>query len=397
MTAATSILGLCFEPLDVLFFRDGRPFGAATRASSGLPMPQTLAGAIWTALLQRHGSEFSFGKLATEAKKLATNPSAADWTTAIERAGGPAWVARIVVRGPWIARMPAEMNQSPEALVPAPAVLHMTKKVASGNLHRLCPLREPPPGWRDSVPADQKDLRPLWLKHSDPSEPVTGFLTRRGLETFLAGDIPAPADLIKGDELFAFDHRTGIEISADQLTAKEGGIYGASFLALRTPYTARELGDDSPQSPAVVLYAEVKMPIDAGPNPFDGITTISLGGEGRRAKVTVVPRFDWPSVKPTVPKPRPLLFQTTPGIYDAGWMPACLRGRLVAAAMPGAVAVSGWDLARGSPKPTRFAAAAGSVYFLNELPNNLPEGLSDQAIDRQQGWGCFIQGAWNDE
>ena len=358
---------------------------------------QTLAGAIWTALLQRHGSEFNFGKLAADVKKLAAKPSAADWAMAIERAGGPGWVARIAVCGPWIARMPTDTKQSPEVLVPAPAVLHTAKKEASGNLHRLFPLREPPPGWRDSVPADQKDLRPLWLKHADATEPATGFLTRGGLETFLAGDTPEPADLIKSDELFTLDHRTGIEISPDQLTAKEGGIYGASFLVLRTPYTAREPGDDSPQASAVVLYAEVAIPADAGPNPFDRITTISLGGEGRRARIAVVRRFDWPSVTPAVPKQRPLLLQTTPGIYDAGWMPACLRGWLVAAAVPAVVAVSGWDLARGGPKPTRFAAADGSVYFLNELPNNLPQALSDEVTDRQQGWGCFVQGSWNDE
>ena len=36
-------LGLRLEPLDTLFFRDGRPFDAAARASGGLPQPQPLA------------------------------------------------------------------------------------------------------------------------------------------------------------------------------------------------------------------------------------------------------------------------------------------------------------------------------------------------------------------
>ena len=39
-------IGLKIDPLDVLFFRDGRPFGAAIRASGRLPNPQTLAGAL---------------------------------------------------------------------------------------------------------------------------------------------------------------------------------------------------------------------------------------------------------------------------------------------------------------------------------------------------------------
>jgi CRISPR/Cas system CMR-associated protein Cmr3 (group 5 of RAMP superfamily) len=58
--------------------------------------------------------------------------------------------------------------------------------------------------------------------------------------------------------------------------------------------------------------------------------------------------------------------------------------------------VSGWDLARCGPKPARFAAAAGSVYFLHQLPTNLPEVLSDLKEDRQQGWGCYAQGVWTD-
>ena len=69
----------------------------------------------------------------------------------------------------------------------------------------------------------------------------------------------------------------------------------------------------------------------------------------------------------------------------------------MAAAVPGAVAVSGWDLARGGPKRTRFAAAAGSVYFLKALPENLPETLSDNPEDGAQGWGCYVKGVWLDE
>lgn len=46
MTPQLKAVGAILEPLDVLFFRDGRPFAAATRASTGLPFPQTTAGAV---------------------------------------------------------------------------------------------------------------------------------------------------------------------------------------------------------------------------------------------------------------------------------------------------------------------------------------------------------------
>ena len=51
----TRRVGLCLNPLDVLFFRDGRPFEAASRAYGGLPLPRTFAGALRTALLQQAG------------------------------------------------------------------------------------------------------------------------------------------------------------------------------------------------------------------------------------------------------------------------------------------------------------------------------------------------------
>ena len=52
-TGAASRMILRIEPLDPLFFRDGRPFGDNSRAVSGLPRPQTFAGALRTAMLRR--------------------------------------------------------------------------------------------------------------------------------------------------------------------------------------------------------------------------------------------------------------------------------------------------------------------------------------------------------
>jgi CRISPR-associated protein Cmr3 len=71
----------------------------------------------------------------------------------------------------------------------------------------------------------------------------------------------------------------------------------------------------------------------------------------------------------------------TPGIFEKGWLPTGvvevsaehrfqapgLRGRLVAAAVPRAEIISGWDLAKEQPKPAQRVAPAGSVYWLDEL------------------------------
>jgi CRISPR-associated protein Cmr3 len=379
-------VGLRLDPLDTLFFRDGRPFGAATRASSGQPLPQTLAGAVGTALLQKYGCDFA--ALAAALQQRRGPGGAAELEQAVARAGGPPWVARLRVRGPWLART-LEGNGL-DVLVPAPAILHRVKGgrgSADQRVYRLAPASADLPGWRESCLPDQQGLRPLWLRHAEPTEAAGGYLAGAGLRCFLAGSADLAAEhLVRPDDLFGFDHRTGIEINADRLTAKEGSIYGASFLALR---------------PAVRLYAEVELPDDApaGAEAFAHIPTLAFGGEGKRVAVVakVPPVFAGLDRTPSAPGEKPLLLLTTPGLFRDGWRPGCLRDRLAAAAVPGAVAVSGWDLARNGPKPTRFAAAAGSVYFLKDPLDAWPPSLCDDPGDGRQGWGCYVKGVWIDE
>ncbi len=68
----------------------------------------------------------------------------------------------------------------------------------------------------------------------------------------------------------------------------------------------------------------------------------------------------------------------------------------IAAAVPGHIAVSGWDLARGGPKPNRFAVPAGSVYFFDQ-PEPFAEcnGSLCGDDDAMLGWGAFIEGGWS--
>ncbi len=111
---STARIGLCLEPLDVLFFRDGRPFAAATRATSGQPVPQTLAGAVWTALLTKFGCDFE--RLAEEVRRRPIRE-------AVLAAGTPEWLVEVSVRGPWLARSSVTDGDGPDVLVPAPAML----------------------------------------------------------------------------------------------------------------------------------------------------------------------------------------------------------------------------------------------------------------------------------
>lgn len=373
-----TVIGLCLEPLDPLFFRDGRPFTGAERSVSTLPLPQTVAGGIRTALLRAAGCDFQ--RLGAAVK------NGESFAEAVKKSCAPehAWIGGLAVRGPWLARQDrcGENGGGLEVLVPVPATLHREKR-DGGKLHRLLPLPDGQlPGWYP--PADRSALRPLWLKRLPPTEPAAGYLTRRGLERFLRGATVAADDVVPRERLFDLDYRTGIGIAPDRLVAERSQIFGRGFLSLRQD---------------VFLYLEVELPHGAPPPAcLSRVTAIPLGGEGRHVMVRALDRpFSWPDTGAEGGGRKPLVLLTTPCSFEAGWKPRGLEGYLVSAAVPGSIAFSGWDLARGGPKPTRFAVPAGSVYFLNSMPPRWSENLAESEEDRQQGWGCCLKGVWNDE
>ncbi len=363
MANSNTVLRLALEPVDNLFFRDARPFEAASRAASGLPMPQTLAGAVRTLLLERHGVDFNrLGEQVRNGVSFAA--SLAEFGS--EAAG----VAELRIRGPWF-------TLNGEVLVVPPASLRREKKELQNQkedwrpVFRLDPLKSLLPGWKPQA----QEMLPLWHYGRETVEAVDGLLKISGLHRFLEGDSPEPGDLVPISRLYDFEDRTGIGVDPKRNTAAEGMIYGIRMLALK---------------PDASLYAEVSGPALAlGPLAAEPVM-MKFGGEGRHVVVrTVESGANWPSVPPEAGKGR-LVLLTTPAHFN-GWKPSGLEP--VAAAVGGFQAVSGWDLARGGPKPNRFMVPAGSVYFLPS-GTQLPDELVDRE-DAKAGWGCFVEGNWN--
>lgn len=343
------------EPLDVLFFRDGRSFDTAARVGGGLPMPQTVAGALRTWLLRRVGCDF--GALAAAVTKGAPFADAA-----AAQGPGPAAVGRLGVRGPWFSR-------NGERLVPTPATIEVDD---SDRLHRLDPLADDLPGWRG---ADGR--RPLWRRSRGAAKPREGYLRPSGLARFLEGGVPRPDEVVDADGLFDYENRTGIGIDAATGTTGSGEIYSTRMMRLR---------------PGVTLAVElVGSPADLAVCPEQD-DVLALGGEGRRAIVRRARVPAWPAVQVGGQRGR-LVLLTTPAPFG-GWRPPELA--LAAAAVPGNVPVSGWDLAQNGPKPNRFAVVAGSVYFLGESVRlDRRNGSLCAPEDAALGWGAYVEGAWS--
>jgi CRISPR-associated protein Cmr3 len=348
--------GLCLEPLDVLFFRDGRPFDAATKVISGLPTPQVLAGAVRTALLEKYGCDFAALRKSTKDGK-----SFAEGLPAQIR-----WIAGARFRGPWLCRLPGAGSPVADVFVAVPVTVHTGKK-GTGNVRLLGPLRaEHLPGWKGR-------LRPLWLAGTEPTAPASGFIDREGLEQLLAGETPDAKHLHSLSAFYEFDNRTGIGIDAEKLTTGDGEIYGIRFMSVK---------------PGFGFYADILLPEDAPSDALAGISFLAFGGEGKRVAVHPVSAFEGPKYVPVAGK-KSFLLLTTPAVTNPDGSPYLPRNCVVAA-VNSPLATSGWDIARGGPKPTQFRAPAGSVYFLDS-PDPVPEQPDEF------GYGCHLQGVWTDE
>lgn len=347
---------LRIEPVDTLFFRDARPFGEGTRATSGIPRPQTIAGAIRTAMLR-----WASVDLEIVARGVQDGATFANAASAVGPAG--AAIGDVRFSGPWF-------GQGQDVFFKSPATLRSVR--GTDEIVRLDPLNADLPGWSPPL----ADMKPLWRKGRQRLEAVSDYLSANEMERFLNGGVPRTT--VRSEELYGFDDRTGIGLDPQRSVVAEGMIYSTRMLALR---------------PGTCLFAELTGPSQALALLPATSTLLALGGEGRRAiveRVANCPRM--PQVKSAASATGDLLVLTAPALLNQ-WNPANLP--LLAAAVPGYEAISGWDLARGGPKPNRFAVPAGSVYFLKpgaEFPAN---GCLAAEEDAKLGWGTYLKGTWN--
>jgi CRISPR-associated protein Cmr3 len=387
----TTRIGLRIDPLDTLFCRDGRPFGSAIISSGGLPQPQTLAGALRTHILRRLGVDFANVPVAHNGARLDVQGH----LIGLLRARGlPASLAKLTFRGPWLARVTSD-KASPQIHLPTPTDLVQAGKGGGGELYRLRVPKETPAGWCGKVQCgdDQLELRPLWLGDSFGPPPGTdvkpagGYLPLDAIKAYLNGNVPDASTLVASDKLYTTDEsRTGIAIDPETQTAEESQIYTLRVLRLRR---------------GVEFYAEVDYADDAQEHlqavlPRAG-TLFQLGGEGRWAQARQVNPIDWPKTPAGAARfslltVSPVFFPESPHSLPA---PAQInQGKLVAAAVPGSLAISGWDLARHCPKPTRRFVVPGSVYYVEGPPPQQPPILAE-GEDAAVGYGQTLMGVWN--
>lgn len=334
------------RPLDVLYLRGNRLFGEAGEHAEAVmpPWPSLVAGALRSRILVDRGVDLARFARGAEIE----DPDVARVMGTPQRPGSFRVGALAVARC---------KGESVEVFAPPPADLFIPGDVAAPAPQFL----EPVDAAMLASLAFPRRLRcvPV-LRTRKPSKPTARWwLTSSGLADYLAGKPLGSKALIERGTLWETDARLGIALRPGTRTVETGRLYTSDAVAF--------------QQDTGLLVGVAGA---AGMVPEAGL--VRLGGDGRGAALEpAVVHEPWKRL-PTGDRFRIVL--ATPGLFPSGWCPLPLdadtdpllrlpglEARLVAAAVPRAQVVSGWDLARDCPKPAQRVVPAGAVYWFERV------------------------------
>lgn len=360
---------LLIQPLDVLLFRDGKPFSAGDdhlARSIFPPLPSTLTGFVRSKLFHSSGGDWD--KVKAQFGDI----------------GGPTDYGDFRMCGLFL-------RKDGKDYVPAPSDILQEKE--NENLVQANPRRFDA---RKLIQGNYPDsnLAPLWADNSQALTETNGFIPIDSLmEDYLCNTVPKK--VLGESEFVKREPRTSIEMNHGARSAKEGQLFSVDFL--------RPLDGVSFH----VVFDGIRWPDESGLD--------TLGGESR--PVCWNKNDDWQTPDSTAIREKlgkNGLFKIvllTPAVFENGWRPghrledilekAGIRASLVAAAVRRPVSIGGFDLANKRPKPMRPGAPAGSVYFFvtesgdaSALVDHLMfKCISD--LDWEAGFGLAAIGSWS--
>lgn len=249
----------------------------------------------------------------------------------------------------------------------------------------------------DCEPTKDEDDKPFWSAND-----VVDWLCHSSNQPF--NTTPATMDVCK-------ERRVHVGMVLETRAAERSALYQTEGVCLTTVLERKKepkKGEDPWLKQRFSLLTEfdaTAIEQEIHSNAF------GLGGERRLVtwQTPGVGAFDCEEKIRTAlgTKPRGIRLQlATPALFDHGWRPAWtnLNGvelKLVAAAVGRRQPVSGWDVQKRRPKPVRWMAPAGSVFFFEVVggdPTSLADAwltpVSDNEQDKRDGFGLALWGVW---
>jgi CRISPR-associated protein Cmr3 len=334
------------NPLDTLFFRDGRPFnsgegGNLDATSVFPPSPRTVAGSLKATIASGQGWLGGDTPFSPELHETLNH--------------------KVYFRGPFITYKGKPLFATPSALVRQldvegnlEALLRSEPRTAlmtdMGAATRLCSVQK-------SSEGAVKDLEGTWI-------------TVEGLQAFLNGEVPkldkSQGGTLKSDEilntdlLWSSEPRIGLTRVPNTRVAEERKLYQVSHTRLR-----EQVG---------LCSAIGQLPKDYEVAPFN-----SMGGEARMVGFESMPT---PPTLPLVGQLQAIdgwvyytvVLITPLSMYDtgiSGWNTeashlslAALPGELISMALGKPTWIGGWDSVQNVPKAAGPHFPSGTVFFL---------------------------------
>lgn len=397
---------LLFEPLDVVLFRDARPFvaGEGHLARSLFPPPLgTMLGIVRTALLEAMGiAPADFGKYIRDPRQAHKNKQHYNAIAQELRLGSDS--TGLSLRSFSLAQ---QRNGLMTYLFPMPLDL-VGRSLSLSSVKRYVPTKTLP------VTTDRHEKGLLWTKFSSKENGLRRWITESALCCYLLGEsferVGLDPWVNDETELVEREIRPGVSLERGKQTARESFLYWIEYLRLHPKIRFAVSLQLSHHNSTLVKSLD----------RFASTQGLPIGGEGRLCAIV---RTEWEPaysqdaftaalVRAIRQGRRFCLVLMTPAFWESGWRPdfltrdgqlklqnGTIKANLVAAAVGEPLPVGGWDLARGKPKPMRKAVPAGSVYFF-ELEQGNPEALilafhdTRHGDDCHMGYGHLLVGTW---
>ncbi len=374
--------GMQFDPVDTLFFRDGRPFSARSAPQEDVgslfpPHPATVAGAVRAALALCNGWS-GRGRWPMELDRVLGN--------------GPDDLGTLSLAGPFLLRGGRPLFRAPRHLLgsrpgePVGAEEWEPRALVRPGCEVMCDLGDAvrlPRVPRTGVPQMDDDVHDLRVG-SDC------WLTASGLKAVLRGEVPPQTDIVPRQKLWHEERRTGLQRDRTTRTAAEGMLYSTRHVRLER---------------GVSLGVQVAGVPGSWTRPFGRL--VPLGGESRLAECREWGSglvFDTPldSIKTTrrvalvALTPLDIAEHATPG----GTLTDFAGVRIVSACLDRPQRIGGWNSLERRPLPMRSVLPPGSTLFC-EIPDPrrfeaavAAAGLPHIGSRTKWGFGLVAPGVW---
>ncbi len=396
------------EPRDVLLLKDSRPAigGNIQMRSLPIPYPQAIAGFFRARSSVDKNGAFVIPK----------NKKRQDHLEELKK---------IKVRGPWLGIL-NNKGELEEHIVPAPRDAVLFQKEEQSYFIRLGLRQKPCSEEEQHDLSHEEDLQLVFLakkvKDKVSSAPplwrwskMKEWLTNPQDEIqFRSPSHPKEKKPLLLD--FAIAHpvvslRAGIKVNDETETTEEGILFFTEYREFFTPKNPKEINKriNLAQKKLCLIASTEENNIQSGTVPFAGKRRIVHLKTTDKTEPSVKEKDIEALLNKIAQQGEARVILLTPAYFTSGWKPSfLLKGNeklkitLKGAIVPLPQIVSGWDLEKKQPKPTRRLVAAGSVYFIKLdgsvearkkwLKKHWWQSISDTEQARRDGFGLAVFG-----